>query len=373
MKFTLTQCAWLAVVCATMALAPAATTNICANHLASNSPSGVQVFLAHTPEQGETKSLTQLCWAGERGLFAKSFRLISLKASDVTGNPVNINAVLGDSNRAAWREATGDAANIGGTLAFSVALDSDPTSALSTIHKIGGTLELKLGKNVIRVAPESREPYQFAQSSLLQAKGFKLMELGEQQRFNLQFFYSSDKKGLPPTLFLVDSTGKPFYSSKPRPDGLVVVKVLPTDTVPPDCKIRIGTGGDKNNLIPDAVKLFQSKELLSAALSKRGIRVTEFACHPVNMFAVEITKSPGITMIPELILDYSGKRIKGQSRLPAIQQDPALAQTTQWSFEIPPELACKRPDILVLLPGDDGVRSIPFEFHNPFALDSKPL
>ena len=373
MKFTLTQCAWFGIVSSALALAPVATINICANHLASHSPSGVQVFLAHTPDQGETKALTQLCWTGERGLFAKSFRLTSLKASDADGNPIKINAVLGDSNRAAWREASGDPANVGETLAFSVALESDPTSALIPMNKIEGTLELKLGKNAIRVPPESREPYQFAQSSLLQAKGFKLLEVGEQQRFDLQFFYSSDKKGLPPTLFLVDSTGKPFYSSKPRPDGLVVVKVLPADTVPPDCKIRIGTGSDKNNLVPDATKLFQSKELLSAALSKRGIRVTEFACHTVNMFAVEITKSPGITMIPELILDYSGKRIKGQSRSPIIQQDPALPQTTQWSFEIPADLAGKRPDILVLLPGDDGPHSIQFEFHNPFALQSKPL
>ena len=68
MKFTLTQCAWFGIVSSALALAPVATINICANHLASHSPSGVQVFLAHTPDQGETKALTQLSLTGETGI-----------------------------------------------------------------------------------------------------------------------------------------------------------------------------------------------------------------------------------------------------------------------------------------------------------------
>ena len=367
MRFNLSQYAWFGVALGALALAPAPTTIIIANHLASKSPSGVQLFLAYTPEQGEVKATTQLCWNGERGLFAKSFRLTSLDAFNAAGNAVNLHAILPDSNHAAWREATSDPTKCGDTLAFSLALETEPTSAVSEITKIYGMLELKLGKSVIRIPPESREKNKIAQSSLLQGKGFKLSELGEQQRFNLQFIYSADKKGLPPTLFLLDGNGKPFYSSKPRPDGLFMVKVLPTDTIPADCKIRIGTGTDKSNLIPDAENLFQSKELLGSALSKRGIRLTEFNCHTSNVFTVEITKAPENTLVPELLLDISGERIKGQKRLTSMQQDPMMAITTVWSFEIPAEFSGKRPDILVLLPGDEGSRTIPFEFQNPFA------
>jgi len=334
----------------------------------------VNVFLAYTPEksaesgsdQATTKSLTQLCWGGERGAITKTFRLTSLSAMDSAGNVIKISPMLGDANHAAWRDASTEAEMIGDSPAFALGLIVNPEEALTKITKITGTLELKLGKNVIRIPPQARQMNQSAQSSLLEAKGFKLKELGEQQRFNLQFAYSNEKKGAPPNLFLVNSAGKPIYSSKPRQsDGLGVVKILPTETIPPDTKIRIGV--DKSNTIDGATKLFQSKELLTTALAKRGLKVNEYSCNVSTVFSVEITRIPTSNIVAEVVLDFAGKHVKGQSVVVLGQQDPNAPVTTSWSFEIPLDMIGKRPDVLVLLTGDEGQRSIQFEFHDPFA------
>ena len=374
MRSVLIRCAYLGVAFTTLALAPVTSPRIIPNQLASNSPNGVNVFLAYTPEisaesgsdQATTKSLTQLCWGGERGAITKTFRLTSLSAMDSAGNVIKILPMLGDANHAAWRDASTEAEMIGDSPAFALGLIVNPEEALTKITKITGTLELKLGKNVIRIPPQARQMNQSAQSSLLEAKGFKLKELGEQQRFNLQFAYSNEKKGAPPNLFLVNSAGKPIYSSKPRQsDGLGVVKILPTETIPPDTKIRIGV--DKSNTIDGATKLFQSKELLTTALAKRGLKVNEYSCNVSTVFSVEITRIPTSNIVAEVVLDFAGKHVKGQSVVVLGQQDPNAPVTTSWSFEIPLDMIGKRPDVLVLLTGDEGQRSIQFEFHDPFA------
>ena len=374
MRSVLIRCTYLGVAFTTLALAPVTSPRIIPNQLASNSPNGVNVFLAYTPEksaesgsdQATTKSLTQLCWGGERGAITKTFRLTSLSAMDSAGNVIKILPMLGDANHAAWRDASTEAEMIGDSPAFALGLIVNPEEALTKITKITGTLELKLGKNVIRIPPQARQMNQSAQSSLLEAKGFKLKELGEQQRFNLQFAYSNEKKGAPPNLFLVNSAGKPIYSSKPRQsDGLGVVKILPTETIPPDTKIRIGV--DKSNTIDGATKLFQSKELLTTALAKRGLKVNEYSCNVSTVFSVEITRIPTSNIVAEVVLDFAGKHVKGQSVVVLGQQDPNAPVTTSWSFEIPLDMIGKRPDVLVLLTGDEGQRSIQFEFHDPFA------
>ena len=374
MRSVLIRCTYLGVAFTTLALAPVTSPRISPNQLASNSPNGVNVFLAYTPEksaesgsdQATTKSLTQLCWGGERGAITKTFRLTSLSAMDSAGNVIKILPMLGDANHAAWRDASTEAEMIGDSPAFALGLIVNPEEALTKITKITGTLELKLGKNVIRIPPQARQMNQSAQSSLLEAKGFKLKELGEQQRFNLQFAYSNEKKGAPPNLFLVNSAGKPIYSSKPRQsDGLGVVKILPTETIPPDTKIRIGV--DKSNTIDGATKLFQSKELLTTALAKRGLKVNEYSCNVSTVFSVEITRIPTSNIVAEVVLDFAGKHVKGQSVVVLGQQDPNAPVTTSWSFEIPLDMIGKRPDVLVLLTGDEGQRSIQFEFHDPFA------
>lgn len=374
MRSVLIRCAYLGVAFTTLALAPVTSPRIIPNQLASNSPNGVNVFLAYTPEksaesgsdQATTKSLTQLCWGGERGAITKTFRLTSLSAMDSAGNVIKISPMLGDANHAAWRDASTEAEMIGDSPAFALGLIVNPEEALTKITKITGTLELKLGKNVIRIPPQARQMNQSAQSSLLEAKGFKLKELGEQQRFNLQFAYSNEKKGAPPNLFLVNSAGKPIYSSKPRQsDGLGVVKILPTETIPPDTKIRIGV--DKSNTIDGATKLFQSKELLTTALAKRGLKVNEYSCNVSTVFSVEIIRIPTSNIVAEVVLDFAGKHVKGQSVVVLGQQDPNAPVTTSWSFEIPLDMIGKRPDVLVLLTGDEGQRSIQFEFRDPFA------
>ena len=374
MRSVLIRCTYLGVAFTTLALAPVTSPRIIPNQLASNSPNGVNVFLAYTPEksaesgsdQATTKSLTQLCWGGERGAITKTFRLTSLSAMDSAGNVIKISPMLGDANHAAWRDASTEAEMIGDSPAFALGLIVNPEEALTKITKITGTLELKLGKNVIRIPPQARQMNQSAQSSLLEAKGFKLKELGEQQRFNLQFAYSNEKRGAPPNLFLVNSAGKPIYSSKPRQsDGLGVVKILPTETIPPDTKIRIGV--DKSNTIDGATKLFQSKELLTTALAKRGLKVNEYSCNVSTVFSVEITRIPTSNIVAEVVLDFAGKHVKGQSVVVLGQQDPNAPVTTSWSFEIPLDMIGKRPDVLVLLTGDEGQRSIQFEFHDPFA------
>ena len=374
MRSVLIRCTYLGVAFTTLALAPVTSPRIIPNQLASNSPNGVNVFLAYTPEksaesgsdQATTKSLTQLCWGGERGAITKTFRLTSLSAMDSAGNVIKILPMLGDANHAAWRDASTEAEMIGDSPAFALGLIVNPEEALTKITKITGTLELKLGKNVIRIPPQARQMNQSAQSSLLEAKGFKLKELGEQQRFNLQFAYSNEKRGAPPNLFLVNSAGKPIYSSKPRQsDGLGVVKILPTETIPPDTKIRIGV--DKSNTIDGATKLFQSKELLTTALAKRGLKVNEYSCNVSTVFSMEITRIPTSNIVAEVVLDFAGKHVKGQSVVVLGQQDPNAPVTTSWSFEIPLDMIGKRPDVLVLLTGDEGQRSIQFEFHDPFA------
>ncbi|MCE9619116.1 MAG: hypothetical protein K8R92_04335 [Planctomycetes bacterium] len=372
MRCVFAQCVWLGVAAAALALAPAAGPTIVANHLASSAPSGVQVFFASAPAQADAKATAQLCWGGERGLLSRTFRLTALNATDAAGKPVAISAQLGDANSAAWRDAGSEAAMIGDTTAYFVPLAVEPAGAEPTIAKIQGTLELKLGKTVIRVPPESRVKDQYAKSSLLEAKGLKLADLGEQQRFNLFFVYSNEKRGTIPNLFLVTGAGKPFYTSKPRVDGLGTIKISPTDSIPLDAKIRVGTGADKGNLIADAHKLLQSKEQLTAALAKHGLRVNEYACRMTNVYAVEVTRSPGAGAIPELVLDFAGKRIKGQGVAASSQQDPSANLTTAWTFDVPADLSGKQPDILVLLPGDDGVRAVPFEFHDPFGSTRKP-
>jgi hypothetical protein len=240
MRFAFTQCAWLGIALATVALSPISNHTITQNVVASTSPSGVNVFLNYTPAQGETKSLTQLCWSGDRGLSAKTFRFTSLTATDGAGNAVAMHPVLGDANMAAWRQTVGEATQIGETMALSVALGADTESALTTITTLYGTLELKLGKNVIRITPESRQRMQIAHSSALEAKGFKLTEVGDQEKLNLQFSYTNEKKGTLPNIFLVDAAGKPFYSSKPRMDGFGLVKISSTDSIPPDTKNSCG-------------------------------------------------------------------------------------------------------------------------------------
>ncbi len=374
MRFPLVQCAWFGIALTTLALAPITSPRIIPNQLASNAPNGVNVFLAYTPEknaepgsdQAAVKALTQLCWGGERGAITKTFRLTALYAFDAAGNAIKISPMLGDANHAAWRDASAEAEMIGDSPAFALGLLVNPVEALAKITKISGTLELKLGKNVIRIPPQARQINQISHSSLLEAKGFKLTELGEQQRFNLQFAYANEKKGAPPNLFLVNSAGKPIYSSKPRQsDGLVVVKILPTESIPPDTKFRIGV--DKSKTIDGATKLFQSKELLTAALAKRGLKVSEYSCTVSTVFSVEITRIPTSNIVPEVVLDFAGKQVKGQSVVIAGQQDPNAPVTTSWSFEIPLDMIGKRPDVLVLLTGDEGQRSIQFEFHDPFA------
>ncbi len=373
MRFAFTQCAWLGIALATVALSPISNHTITQNVVASTSPSGVNVFLNYTPAQGETKSLTQLCWSGDRGLSAKTFRFTSLTATDGAGNAVAIHPVLGDANMAAWRQTVGEATQIGETMALSVALGADTESALTTITTLYGTLELKLGKNVIRITPESRQRMQIAHSSALEAKGFKLTEVGDQEKLNLQFSYTNEKKGTLPNIFLVDAAGKPFYSSKPRMDGFGLVKISSTDSIPPDTKIRVGTSVDQKNLIPNAMQLFQSKELLAAALSKRGLRLNEFSRNTSTVFTVELIRAPSTTLAPEVELDFAGKRIKGQSIAPSSQPNPGTSNTTTWVFDIPTEFAGKRPDILVLLPGDEGPRLVQFQFNNPFGPQTKPL
>ena len=204
-----------------------------------------------------------------------------------------------------------------------------------------------------------------AQSSLLQAKGFKLIDLGEEQRLNLQFAYSGDKRGFPQTIFLLDETGKPIYSSKPRIDELTMFKISPTDPFPQKSQIRFGL--DKKNIIPDALKILQSKDLLTSTLGSRGLRVKEFSCQILTKYIVEILRSPDINIVPELVIDFSGKKIKGQSTNSLAKTDPALSQTTTWIFDVPSEFIGKRPDILVLVPGDEGLHSVAFEFHTSFA------
>lgn len=373
MRFNPSQCAWFGVALATLAFAPVTKQTITVNHFSTNSPSGVNVFLAYAPAQGETKSLTQLCWGGDRGLFSRKFRLTSLTAVDVAGAAVPIHPLLGDANLAAWRETVGDATQIGETMALSVALVVDTESALTTITKLDGTLELKLGKSVIRITPESRQKMQTAQSSALESKGFKLIEVGDQPRLNLQFSYSNEKKGILPNIFFVNATGKPIYSSKLSLDGLGMVKISSADPMPPDTKIRVGTGMDKKNLIPNAIQLLQSKELLAVALSKHGLRLNEFSSNTTTVFTVELNRAASTTLLPEVELDFAGKRIKGQGVAPSAQPNPGTSVTTTWIFDIPAEYADKRPDILVLLPGDEGPRPIQFQFHNPFALQTKPL
>ena len=82
---------------------------------------------------------------------------------------------------------------------------------------------------------------------------------------------------------------------------------------------------------------------------------------------MEITRIPTSNIVPEVVLDFAGKQVKGQSVVIAGQQDPNAPVTTSWSFEIPLDMIGKRPDVLVLLTGDEGQRSIQFEFHDPFA------
>ncbi len=374
MRFALTQCVWLGVAFTTLALAPATTTRIIPNRFASSAPNGVNIFLAYTPalkpdpgnNQEAVNISTQLCWGGERGAISKTFRLTALAATDSTGNPIQISPILGDVNHAAWRDAMDNPAPIGDSPAFAIGLSIDPADALTKIKKITGTLELKLGKNVIRIPPQARQMNQIARSSLLEAKGFKIIDIGEQQRFDLQFAYASEKKGLPPNLFLVNSEGKPFYTSKSRQlDGLCVVKIAPTNSIPPDTKLRVGV--DKGNTIDGAVKLFQSKELLTAALAKRGLKVVEYAFQLKTVLSLEVIRASTTNSVAELVLDFNGKRIKGQGVAIVDQQDPNSSTATLWSFEIPSDLLGKRPDILMLLPSDDGQRSIQFEFVDPFA------
>ena len=365
MRFAFTQCAWFGIAFATVALSPISNQTIIQNVVASTSPSGVNIFLAHTPAQGDTKPATQLCWGGERGVDSKAFRLTALTATDSAGKSVPLSAVLGDANLSAWREASGQASKFGDTMANSIHLATDPQNALSYITQMKGTLELKLGKNVIRIPPASREKYVVAQSSLLQAKGFKLIDLGEEQRLNLQFAYSGDKRGFPQTIFLLDETGKPIYSSKPRIDELTMFKISPTDPFPQKSQIRFGL--DKKNIIPDALKILQSKDLLTSTLGSRGLRVKEFSCQILTKYIVEILRSPDINIVPELVIDFSGKKIKGQSTNSLSKTDPALSQTTTWIFDVPSEFIGKRPDILVLVPGDEGLHSVAFEFHTSFA------
>ena len=357
----------------TLALAPITSPRIIPNQLASNAPNGVNVFLAYTPEknaepgsdQAAVKALTQLCWGGERGAITKTFRLTALYAMDTAGNAIKISPMLGDANHAAWRDASAEPQKIGDSPAFALGLLVNPVEELAKITKITGTLELKLGKNVIRIPPAYREKYVVAQSSLLQAKGFKLIDLGEEQRLNLQFAYSGDKRGFPQTIFLLDETGKPIYSSKPRVDEVTMFKISPTDPFPQKSQIRFGV--DKKNIIPDALKIFQSKDLLTSTLGSRGLRVKEFNCQILTKYIIEILRSPDINIVPELVIEFSGKKIKGQSTNSLAKTDPALSQTTTWIFDIPPEFIGKRPDILVLVPGDEGLHSVAFEFHTSFA------
>ena len=101
MRFAFTQCAWFGIALATVALSPISNHTITQNVVASTSPSGVNVFLNYTPAQGETKSLTQLCWGGDRGLSSKTFRFTSLTATDVAGKHVAIHPVACAANNLA--------------------------------------------------------------------------------------------------------------------------------------------------------------------------------------------------------------------------------------------------------------------------------
>jgi hypothetical protein len=367
MRCALAHIGWLGAAAVCLAFAPGDGPTIVSNQLAASSPSGVSIFLACAAEATEGDGSVRLCWGGERGLFSRSFRLTTLKATDAGGAALPIHARLGDANLAAWRDAASDVALIGGTPAYSVPLVFESANGAATAATLQGSLELKLGKSVIRVAPESRTKNQPARSSLLDAKGLKLTEIGEQQRLNLQFTYSNEKKGTLPNLFLVDNSGKAFYSSKPRVDGMGMVRIQPTEVIPPDARIRVGTATDKGNLIPEGAKLLQSKELLAATLAKRGLRIGEYACRATTVFVVEVTRAPAVNVVPEVVLDFSGRKIKGQSTAVGNQQDPNQAMTASWTFDLPAELAGTRPDVLVLVPGDEGVRSIPFEFRGPFA------